>query len=955
MRVALALCAAVGLSCVSSTLEAQPARAGRSQSNRATQGSAPASSTSPSDARTLITRGDYAQAKTQLERRRDPESLLLLARLDLLTGDYAGVERTVRAIPRGAFFDRAQTILGEMNLRRGQLDDAERTLRAAASQPNEWRARVVLGELLHERGRGTDAEPFLMDVIEAYNNNTITQTDAEGLSYVGRAARLLGSFQDANDAFREGTRAEAARVETQLEWAKVFLQKYDTGHAEECVRDALQAEPKNPDAHALMARIRVEQSLNFVEAEKEIDQALAANPVCVDALLVRANIALHDANFDRASSVLNQALTSNPNDLRALTLKAAVAFVQDDTRAFESAKRAVFTRNPSYSEFYQLLSDFADWEHRYSEIVAMTREAVRLNPDDYVSLATLGLNLLRLGEEQEGLEVLHRAWDRDHYNVLVYNTLNFYDDVIATQYTSFDAAPFVFRMQRDEKPMLERYAVPHLRRAYADMVRRYGVTPAGPIHIELFADPQHFAIRTAGLPQIGVQGVCFGKVVTAISPRGGPFNWGQIIWHELAHVFHLQLSRNRVPRWFTEGLAEYETIIARPEWKREDDPLLRSGLEHGELPPIRDLNFAFTHARSAQDMTRAYYMSSQVVAFIAQRFGFDKLVAMLRLWAESKASPEVIQTALGISIDELDTQFRASLTDRFRQLPSDYFVELEMFSDLPVRQAAVQAHPDDVEAMAALAAAQLAAGNADAARQQATATLARSATQPLAHYVLMALAVSARDPATVQTHANALIAGGHDSYEVRLLLARLAKEARNVVEARSQLQAAIRINPEQVEAYEGLAELATEAHDDSGLIEALTHVVAIDQHDAQSAKTLLRLQSARSNWAEVIRIGDATLLLDPHDTEVHSHLGRAYLASSRASDALFEYESALMALPSDAVPQLIASMKLDKARAFVALNRRQDAQRMIREALQADPSRGAESRTILQTRPARTR
>jgi hypothetical protein len=52
------------------------------------------------------------------------------------------------------------------------------------------------------------------------------------------------------------------------------------------------------------------------------------------------------------------------------------------------------------------------------------------------------------------------------------------------------------------------------------------------------------------------------------------FNLGMTLWHELAHVFHIQLSRSRVPRWFTEGLAEYETEHERPEWSREHDPAL---------------------------------------------------------------------------------------------------------------------------------------------------------------------------------------------------------------------------------------------------------------------------------------------------------------------------------------------------------------------------------------------
>ena len=59
-----------------------------------------------------------------------------------------------------------------------------------------------------------------------------------------------------------------------------------------------------------------------------------------------------------------------------------------------------------------------------------------------------------------------------------------------------------------------------------------------------------------------------------------------ILWHELAHVFHIQMSKNRVPRWFTEGLAEYETIIVRPEWQREEHLALYHGLREGKVPKV---------------------------------------------------------------------------------------------------------------------------------------------------------------------------------------------------------------------------------------------------------------------------------------------------------------------------------------------------------------------------------
>ena len=61
-----------------------------------------------------------------------------------------------------------------------------------------------------------------------------------------------------------------------------------------------------------------------------------------------------------------------------------------------------------------------------------------------------------------------------------------------------------------------------------------------------------------------------------------------VLAHELAHVFSLQLSRSRVPRWFTEGLAELETARLRPDWRRQADVELAAALDGGQLPGLLD-------------------------------------------------------------------------------------------------------------------------------------------------------------------------------------------------------------------------------------------------------------------------------------------------------------------------------------------------------------------------------
>ena len=49
-----------------------------------------------------------------------------------------------------------------------------------------------------------------------------------------------------------------------------------------------------------------------------------------------------------------------------------------------------------------------------------------------------------------------------------------------------------------------------------------------------------------------------------IEPRQIDSDWAdELITHELAHVFHIQLSDSRVPRWFTEGLESPDLVAAR--------------------------------------------------------------------------------------------------------------------------------------------------------------------------------------------------------------------------------------------------------------------------------------------------------------------------------------------------------------------------------------------------------
>ena len=871
---------------------------------------------------------------------------LILARVRLETGRYESAANLARPLSRrGAARVEAAGLLADAELARGRLDQAQRALESVADDASAHRARVMLARLLIRRGQRDRARPLLHRLIGAYNDGTITERDGENVFYVALAAQLLNSPNDANDAYQQSSRADPRRVETQLAWARLFLSKYAAGPAEESVAAALTVNPNSARAHAMMARVRLDQSHDFVAAEEALDRALAVNPNLVMAHVTRAAIAVRDMELDRADEHLDRALAIDPTDLEALSVRAATRFLANDDAGYRAAVREVLRLNPRFSELYSIVADHANWEHRYIEIVDMARAALRIDPEDARAHATLGINLLRTGDEEAGLAALREAWRRDRFNVYVRNLIRLFDDVIATQYETIDAAPFVFRIHRDERPIMERYMTDTLRGAYRDMRRRYGFTPRTPIHIEAFSEQEHFSVRTSGLPNIGVQGVCFGQLITALSPRAGPFNWAQITWHELAHVFHLQMSNNRVPRWFTEGLAEYETMIARPEWQREQDHRLRAALEGGGLPPLHSLNHAFTHARNGDEMTVAYYASTMVVKYIAERWSFTEIAQMLRAWGRGLPSDRVVRSVLGISEVELDRAFREHTRARFAQRPSDFAVDFSRYRDLEAAQSAASQRPNDPDAHAALAAALLVHRRPDEARAAIRTALMADRDHALARFVAARVAMARRDVRTALADIRLLIASGHDGYQPRLLQARLAIRRRWPSFARSALEAAARIDPRRIEAWQGLLALADRSGDQELRLRALRRIVDLDQHDREHNQELLAHAVAEEDWARALAYGERSVLVDPLRPEARRLYAEALLHADRASDALLEADAALAASPREPGPA-----HLTRARVLARLRRPRDARAAARAAVVADPSLRAAAAEILPER-----
>src|SRR5262249_20871466 len=160
-----------------------------------------------------------------------------------------------------------------------------------------------------------------------------------GLTMVGRAAHLLRSPKDANDAYSDAEKAGGKnKVETLLDEADLFLEKYNPGGAENFLKQAEKLAPADPRVRVASARVNLADAMDFDAAENEIKKALEVNPNLAEAYFVRAGLALRDLDIESADASADRGLMSNPTNLELLSMKAAIRFLADDKEGFEKYK-----------------------------------------------------------------------------------------------------------------------------------------------------------------------------------------------------------------------------------------------------------------------------------------------------------------------------------------------------------------------------------------------------------------------------------------------------------------------------------------------------------------------------------------------------------------------------------------------------------------------------------------
>lgn len=559
--------------------------------------------------------------------------------------------------------------MGRILAARGEYTESEKHFRRAIGLGGDRRlaASRELAALLEETGRRSDAESIWRQVLEEYKKRQLRGSEALGIAAL--AAWRLGYAQDAKDLFLDATSGSDASLRALADFGFLFLEKYNSSDAAGVFRDCLKINKRYPDALLGMALAkRFEKS---DQTESFARTALEVNPNLVPALTLLAELRMQEEDYERAREFIRKALAVNPKSLEALSLEAVYYLFRSDSDHFAQVERKVLEINRGYGRFYHTLAENLVMRRKYEEAVEFNRKAISLDPKLYAAHASLGINLMRIGEILEGRRWIQHAFDGDPFNVWAFNTLDLLDQMGKFEEARSDH--FVFRMAAEDKAALSRYAPKLAEEAYTKLTQRYGFTPQGQIQVEFYPDHAGFAVRTLGLPGLGAFGVCFGKVIAQDSPRARPtgsFNWGTTLWHEFAHVISLQMSRHNVPRWFSEGISVYEERRARPGWGDDLTALFVKMHKEGKLLSVSELNFGMMRPKFPEQVGLSYYQASLVCELMEERFGFAKIREALLLYAENHSTEEVFRRALGWDMATLDREYAKFLDDRLQTLGS---------------------------------------------------------------------------------------------------------------------------------------------------------------------------------------------------------------------------------------------------------------------------------------------
>ncbi len=178
-------------------------------------------------------------------------------------------------------------------------------------------------------------------------------------------------------------------------------------------------------------------------------------------------------------------------------------------------------------------------------------------------------------------------------------------------------------------------------------------------------DFQHSNVVPFLLPEevAGLTEFAKGRVLVPYTGSEYRFRW--VLAHELTHAFVLDkisatLAREKrplayfPPLWLQEGLAEYMSALPLPA----TEAVLRDAVMSEQLVGIDEM-------WKISGSIMVYREGQSLVTYLAEKFGFGKIVELLEGWGSERTFDALLSKTLGVPVRELSEDWLRSLKEEY--------------------------------------------------------------------------------------------------------------------------------------------------------------------------------------------------------------------------------------------------------------------------------------------------
>ena len=846
--------------------------------------------------------------------------LRALARRD--ASEWAGAEADARAAFRATSDDpgapaeelsRTARTLASILVQRGRASEALEVFeRAGGAVRPDVDARDAWGRGSARLELGQRAEAMADFELGAIASGTRTW---DVLLDQARCQRALGRFQEAASTLVAADRLAkdglGVEPDVLVELGEVYFEVYgETSDAlsrahspSKLYEEALRLHPEHEGARlALFELYSFNWRLSRRSPPELLAEVFAARPRSIDGHVAAAGSAIDDGDLQAARRSLDklEKLAPGRRDVRAE--QAALAWIEGREADARGLLDGLIEEDGGDSRPELAVGQHLLELYRFAEGLPFLERAAERNPKDWEAWTQLGRAQANTGNEDDARRSLENAervadgrrnaW-RDNMRLVLRRM-----EESLVEHRSRD---LTFLWMPDAAPVLERYLVPFYQGAREELSDRYGFTP-GPVKIEVFRDWTDFSVRSTGFEGYPALGVCFGPVVTAVSPLAqlrGQFSWARTSYHEFTHVVHLGLSHNRCPRWITEGLATWEEGEARGSWWRNLRREMLDARANDEIVPVRKLNAAFRGPR----VVFAYYQSGLLCKMLIEEHGFSPMVRLLEAFDDGADLDRALGSVFGKTPEEMDEAFLAFVDAELGDLAIE--PRWSQASTVKRRFRASRTPPDETAARDAWVEewCRIAWGaywNGDVLDAQEALRLASTGGKlpPRGLFLRgeLELGTGAVDQARRSFRAG-FEAGGED-FRARMALAALLIRADELEEAETHLAAAERAFPgyddPRLSAELRLAELFDAADRPEEAHEARLRWLAWNAGDYDVRVEVAGWLVEEGRFEEAAQLFEEANQVDPFRRQLHLEWGKALRELGRHTEALREFEVGLL-------------------------------------------------------------